>query len=501
MEVLQFIGLHGHMVHFRSTAVEAPSYIRLFALARGGMGSVDLGLRSEGAFSRLVAIKRPRASDDEGDAALRMFLDEAAITGLIRHPNVVSTYDFGHDPQGPFLVMEYVEGNSLRHLLEKLRADDQRLPIQHALKILIDAARGLHAAHELKTVSGEPLQVIHRDVSPGNIMLGVDGQCKVADFGIAKIWGRGTKTETGILKGKIGYLSPEQLRFQVPDHRADLYSLGVVLYEMVAGKRLHDSTDFREVAWSTLEGDIADLGEARLDCPPELVQLCAQMLAKEPSQRPSSAKEVAERADLIHSGLVDREGGDAFGEYLYAFFGDELEALQDRVRNALAETQTHALIESAAVPVAAPREATHSAIVELEAFVHERNRKRRRTVMIAVGLLVAIAGWATWQSLPVRHPRDIESRAAVERTTPTEPSNTEPVQTITEPVQTSTEQAQTSTEPAQNDTEQAQTITESARPASEPGTTNKSKRRARTKARTRVRPASQRGSDSELMEW
>ncbi len=479
------------MVHFDRVAVETPSYIRLFALARGGMGSVDLGLRTEGTFSRLVAIKRPKTGDDDDQQALRMFLDEASITGLIRHPHVVNTYDFGHDSDGPFLVMEYVEGNSLRHLLDLLEAAQEQLPVQHALKILADAARGLHAAHSLKTVTGESMPVVHRDVSPGNIMLGIDGECKVADFGIAKIWGKGTKTETGILKGKIGYLSPEQLRFQIPDHRADLYSLGVVLYEMVAGRRLHESSDFREVAWRTVEGEIPDLGEARVDCPPALVQLCAQMLAKDPAQRPANAKEVAERAAALHREIIDEEGADDFAEYLQEFFEHDLETLQTRVRNVLARAQTPELVSGGASPVAAPREATRSAIVELDTFVRHKRRGRRHLIALAMMISFGALGWIAWNLVP--------QHLLPQTTAQTGRLETGAVQTDAKTRAAQDSESLTEIEPITIDIplEDGEVPPPQATPST--AASSKARRRPRRRQRTKQSPSDKKSG--ELMEW
>ncbi|HMR78999.1 MAG TPA: serine/threonine-protein kinase, partial [Polyangiaceae bacterium] len=185
------------------------SYQTLCALASGGMGRVDLAVRKEGSFERLFAVKRLKAEFATDPEVRGMFLDEARIAGLVRHPNVVSVMDIGEDESGPFLVMQYVEGITVAALISEKSA--QPIPMEVALKIVIHAAEGLHAAHELRGADGTPLQLVHRDVSPQNIMVGFDGVSLVTDFGIAKAMGRTSRTSTGVLKGKLGYLAPEQL--------------------------------------------------------------------------------------------------------------------------------------------------------------------------------------------------------------------------------------------------------------------------------------------------
>jgi len=173
----------------------------------------------------------------------RMFLEEGRIAGLVRHPHVVSVVDVGEDDAGPYLVMDFVEGVSLAEVVARTAARRQLVPMPIALRIATQVAEGLHAVHETAGPDGQPLQLIHRDISPQNVLIGFDGTARVSDFGIAKALGRATRTTTGVLKGKLGYLAPERLRFEEPDRRADLFSFGVVLFELLAGRRLYDSPD------------------------------------------------------------------------------------------------------------------------------------------------------------------------------------------------------------------------------------------------------------------
>ncbi len=292
------------------------------------MGVVDLCARRSGAFSRLFAVKRlhPHLRDDDGMRA--MFLDEARLAGLIRHANVVSVLDFGEDTEGPFLVMDYVEGLSLSRFVRHHAKLGALLPVPLCARIGAQIACGLHAAHELVGADGVPLQLVHRDVSPQNILIGHDGLVRVTDFGIAKGMGSATHTSTGLLKGKVGYMSPEQLRFEPIDRRSDLFALGVVLFELLTSRRLYAGDDASEVARRILHAPPPDLGELRPDADPELVELLFELLAKQRDDRPASAAEIAVRLDLMcaSEGVVD------LGAYVQAHFGTELAAERTRIQ-------------------------------------------------------------------------------------------------------------------------------------------------------------------------
>jgi serine/threonine protein kinase len=274
-------------------------YFTVREIAAGGMGSVALVVRKERKFHRLFALKRlhPQYRADPDFRA--MFLDEARIAGLLRHPNVVSVLDVGEDRDGPYLLMEYVEGVTLQALLSRAGERDELVPVSVAVEIAMHAAEGLHAAHELRDADGEPLALVHRDVSPQNILVGFDGVARLTDFGVAKAYGRSTRTSTGVLKGKLGYMPPESLRFEELDRRADLFSLGVVLFELLTGKRLYAASDGAMSARRILGEPPPDLGQEREDVTPELVELMFELLAKEAAHRPESARAVADRLAAV----------------------------------------------------------------------------------------------------------------------------------------------------------------------------------------------------------
>lgn len=307
-------------------------------LAQGGMGRVDLVARREGSFERLYARKRLHrhlAADAQCHA---MFLDEARIAGLIRHANVVSVIDVGEDTEGPYLLMDYVEGVPLNAVISHAIDSGSPLPMAMCLEIATQVARGLHAAHELTSRDGDRLGVVHRDVSPQNILVGFDGIVRLTDFGIAKALDQSSHTSTGILKGKVGYLAPEQLRFEPVDRRADLFALGVVLYELLAGKRLHPAGDRSETARHVLDDAAPDIGNEREETPPEVVELLFQMMSKDPALRPVSAREVSRRLEAAKAEL-DEPAGATLVEYMESSFSDRRLANQKHVRDAAQNLQ------------------------------------------------------------------------------------------------------------------------------------------------------------------
>ncbi|MBW2528059.1 MAG: serine/threonine protein kinase [Deltaproteobacteria bacterium] len=222
-------------------------YDVLVPIAHGGMATVYLARRAAlGGFERDVALKLPHAHLLKSEKFRNELVEEAKLAALIQHPNVVDTLDVGEGPQGVYLVMDYVEGDSLRGLRRIARSERGRLPLRIGMAILLDALAGLHAAHELRGRKGELLNVVHRDFSPHNILVGMDGIGRLTDFGIAKAASRLGTTETGLVKGKLLYMAPEQARGAELDRRADVWAAGVIAWEIATGKPLHPAADMLE---------------------------------------------------------------------------------------------------------------------------------------------------------------------------------------------------------------------------------------------------------------
>lgn len=275
------------------------------------MGTVLLAVRQEGAFERRYAVKRLRPVLREDPAARTAFLDEARLAGHLYHPNVVRVFDVGEDDDGPFMILEYVDGFSLVEVVRRARARGESVPLEVALELMRDVSLGLRAAHEARDLSGRPLGLIHRDLSPANVLVGMDGVARLADFGIARGLGRSSQTTQAILKGKTGYMAPEVLRFEEPTQQADLFAFGVVLFELLTGTRLYSGTN---AAQRILTEPQPDLMELRPGAPPELVGLLFALLAKEPESRPANARAVARSLETV----LARASEDAEDELLLA---------------------------------------------------------------------------------------------------------------------------------------------------------------------------------------
>jgi serine/threonine-protein kinase len=238
-----------------------------------------------GGFERLVAIKSMHPGFASDEKFVAMFLDEARVAARIRHPNVVATLDVEQDDEGLFLVMEFVEGPSLSAMLRALKRRGDPMPPGIALRILIDALLGLHAAHEQTGPEGEPLNVVHRDVSPQNILVGLDGLAKITDFGVALAEARLSSTRGGEVKGKLGYMAPQQVRAEPIDRRADVYALGVVLWEVLVGARLFAADNDAAVVHLVLAGPKASPREVRPEIPEPLDRACMRALRADSDAR------------------------------------------------------------------------------------------------------------------------------------------------------------------------------------------------------------------------
>jgi hypothetical protein len=258
------------------------------------MATVHIGrLLGPVGFARTVAIKRlhpPLAKDPEFVA---MFLDEARLAARIHHPNVVSTLDVVATEGELFVVMEYVPGESLARLLRVMRTAKEMMPVPIAATIMVGVLHGLHAAHEAHDERGEPLRIVHRDVSPHNILVGTDGDAHLIDFGIAKARGRMQVTRQGQVKGKLSYMPPEQLMGQGLDHRADIFAASIVLWESLTGQRLFQGADDGDVYAKVLLCKVDPPSLHAKGLSPAIDAIVLRGLARDRTQRYETAREMA----------------------------------------------------------------------------------------------------------------------------------------------------------------------------------------------------------------
>jgi eukaryotic-like serine/threonine-protein kinase len=274
-------------------------YEILRPIATGGMATVYLG-RSVGAggFERLVAVKLMHPHLVGEREYVDMFLDEARLAARIRHPNVVPTLDIDETDEGvPAIVMELVEGPTLGAIFKLTRQQGERIPIDYALRIMLDALAGLHAAHELRGPDKQLLHLVHRDVSPQNVMVGHDGVSRITDFGVARARVRLHSTRDSQLKGKLAYLAPEQLKGIEVDRRADVYSAGVVLWEMLTGARLFKAQSEAELMALLLQGPKQTPRELQSDVPATVDRVVMRALAVDREARFVTAAAFADALD------------------------------------------------------------------------------------------------------------------------------------------------------------------------------------------------------------
>lgn len=272
------------------------AYEVLYELKSGGMGSVLLARRrGPGSFEKLVAIKTIRAELAAAPQVRAMFLDEAALLARLGHPAVAAVHDFGEEGKNLYLVMEYVAGVSLHGVL------DHVLPPPHiAARLVAEACRGIHAAHELRDLQGNLLGVVHRDISPDNLLLGFDGHVKVIDFGIALIKGRQAPvTEMGMLKGKPPYMSPEQIKNEPIDRRSDVFALGAVLWEMLVGEPLFTGDSIYAIARAVEHQEIERPSARVAGLLPGLDSIVLEALQRDPARRTPTAAALAARLDEV----------------------------------------------------------------------------------------------------------------------------------------------------------------------------------------------------------
>jgi serine/threonine protein kinase len=296
-------------------------------IAAGGMATVHLGrLLGPVGFSRTVAIKRLQPQFAEDPEFVAMFLDEARLAARVRHPNVVPTLEVVSTEGELFLVMEYVQGDSLARLIRAGHSRGESPPPALIATMMVGVLSGLHAAHEAKNEHGEPLDIVHRDVSPHNIIVGIDGVARVLDFGVAKAVGRLQTTRDGQLKGKLAYMAPEQLRGSVT-RASDVYSASVVLWEALVGRRVFQGETEGELFAKVIEGRVESPSLHASGIPPALDAAIMRGSDPDPAKRFSTAKEMA-RAVADAVSLVDSS---VIGEWVESLAKHTLDSRSDLI--------------------------------------------------------------------------------------------------------------------------------------------------------------------------
>jgi serine/threonine-protein kinase len=365
-------------------------YRLLRLLATGGMGEVYLA-RQEGpaGFAKPVVIKRILPSLAREQVFIDMFVNEARLAALLQHPNVVQIFELGEDAGSYFIAMELIHGHTLRAMFQKLRAVDRAFPPGQLARICSQALLGLHYAHTLADEAGAPLGIIHRDLSPDNVMVGFDGAVKVLDFGIAKASFALGQTKPGTVRGKYSYMSPEHLRGEGVDRRTDLWAIGVILYELLTRRRPFAASGDLAIIRAVLHEPHPPLAEVSPQTPEALCGIVDRALSKDREARYSSAEEMA--ADLeafatsIHEPLSSSETS-AFMKGLYG-----------------AEANEKPVLTPSSVPVGIelPMEQTATGVALPEQGSEERRARRQQQLFAGLGGILLLVGLVAVRCLVV----------------------------------------------------------------------------------------------------
>lgn len=304
-------------------------------VATGGMAEVYVGrqISADGQFGPMVAVKRLLPHLVKDSAIVRMFLNEARITAQIHHPNVVTIFELGQVAGEPFIAMELLEGRTWAELRQRAAENGKRMPSGIALRVLTEACRGLDAAHRAVDEEGKPLALVHRDFTPDNIHVGVKGEVKVIDFGIARTTAWGAGTEPGTLKGKFFYMSPEMITAKPVDHRADIFAAGVMLYEQMCGRRPFTGNSIDEVVIRIAREEPAPPSSYDPAVPRALEAICLRAIAKEPKDRYQSLAEFVDALEAVggDSVLASKE---EVAEYVTTLFPEKSDERRNTLRRA-----------------------------------------------------------------------------------------------------------------------------------------------------------------------
>ncbi|MEY3902043.1 MAG: hypothetical protein RL189_1349 [Pseudomonadota bacterium] len=318
-------------------ATGQPKYILTERIAQGGMAEIHLG-KSVGldGFARVCAFKRILPHFAQDNEFVEMFRNEAQVAKQLQNKNIVQVHDFVSDGSSYMLVMEFVDGQDLRALLSGAEQKKKRIPIEIACYIAMETLSGLSYAHSAVDVSGKSMGIIHRDVSPQNVLLSYDGDVKITDFGIAKAENQASNTRVGVLKGKFRYMSPEQASGYNIDARSDLFAVGIILFEMLTMTRLFKGEDLA-VLEAVRACQIRPPSQVNSSgVPPELDAIVMRLLARDPLQRYQTGREaVRDLSRFLYKHRPDFFIGE-LSEFMHDVFSEKLEAARERLRSTLA---------------------------------------------------------------------------------------------------------------------------------------------------------------------
>lgn len=406
-------------------------YWLLERLAVGGMAEIfkakQTGARG---FEKIIVIKKILQHLSEDPEFVEMFEDEAKIAARLTQQNIIQIYELGEVNNQLYIAMEYVDGKNLRDLTRAIQGKNLHLSIEQCVFIVTEVLKGLDYAHRKSDSSGVPLDIVHRDMSPQNIIVSYEGEVKILDFGIAKAASKISKTEAGVLKGKFSYMSPEQASGRPIGQTSDIYACGVILHELLTSERLFRSKSDMETLEKVKAGVVLPPSEKNELIPPELDRIVLKALAKDESRRYQTASEMMLDLNRFAFDQKYTYSSQDLAAFLKSLFADSIQEENDRLRSALAKipensnpmqnAKTHVTFKRA-VHGGDPVETSQKIKNDVTATGDRISKqKSRRLVMVAAGLVVVMIGWFLLRSRPAQDSQTSRSHssesAAIEET-------------------------------------------------------------------------------------
>ena len=404
-------------------------YLLLDKIAVGGMAELyrAMMMGAEG-FEKLIAIKKLLSHLTVQENLVGAFVEEAKLAALLQHQNIVQIYDFGSVDGDYFIAMEHLFGKDLRLIMDKSEEKGRPFSLEYVLYVVSRVCEGLHYAHHLKDLEGNALHIIHRDISPPNIFITYDGEVKIVDFGIAKAASQNTETVEGVIKGKVSYMSPEQAGGESIDQRSDIFSTGILLYEMLTGKRMFEGEPL-QILPKVREAEFEPLDQVVKDLPPLLYEILHRALAKDPDKRyQSSGEMLSDLEECLHENDF-RPTARGLAEYMKGLFEEEIAAEEGTLRET-AQIQSVDESEAALETIALnpKREKTNLLKPKAPSGDVQRGKAKYKAIAVFAAVVIGVVFALQFKEGPVSSPDKMASASSPE------PSVQEPLEKSSEPV-------------------------------------------------------------------